>query len=126
MTVRIFFRKKITDLECKSKELGDKLAALSQEADAMRRGKDRQLAEVKNLAQTNLETLQREYEAKIQSLHAQFENDRTGLEQAHAENVQELVEDTNRRLQKMERLVISENNSANQCHVQLAFTLTEQ
>ena len=97
------FRKKISDLECKSKELADKLTALSQEADAMRRGKDRQLSEVKNLAQTNLETLQREYEAKIQSLNAQFDDDRTGLEQAHAENVQELVEDTNRRLQKMER-----------------------
>ena len=69
----------------------------------MKRGKDRQIAEIKNLAHSNLETLQKEYESKITSLNSQFEDDRERLEQAHADSIQELIDDTNKRLQKMEQ-----------------------
>ena len=79
------------------------MSKLTQEADAMKRGKDRQISEVKNLAQSNLESLQKDYESKISDLKTQFDEDRTRLEQAHAESIQELIDDTNRRLHKMER-----------------------
>ena len=90
-------------MESKTKELAGKLTALTQEADAMKRGKDRQIAEIKSLAHSNLETLQKEYENKIANLNSHFEEDRERLEQAHADSIQELIDDTNKRLHKMEQ-----------------------
>lgn len=100
--VKSHYRNKITEMEAATKKQERKISQLVREAQVMKEQRDQQIAELKTLAEQNGETAQHDSEKKLNDKIAEFEQEKFEMQKQHTQNIQELLDETNDRLQKME------------------------
>ncbi|XP_062841165.1 centrosomal protein of 112 kDa isoform X2 [Trichomycterus rosablanca] len=82
--------------------LEKKVQSLLRESQVIRQSKDKQIAELKKMSDQSADSLKDEWEKKLHAAVAQMEQEKFDLQRKHTENIQELLEDTNQRLARME------------------------
>lgn len=100
--IKSHYRNKITEMEAAAKKQERKVSQLVREAQTMKEQRDQQIAELKTLAEQSGETAQNSFEKKLNDKIAEFEQEKFEMQKQHTQNIQELLDETNQRLQKME------------------------
>lgn len=100
--VKSHYRNKITEMEAAAKKQERKVSQLVREAQVMKEQRDQQIAELKALAEQTGETAQHDFEKKLNDKVAEFEQEKFEMQKQHTQNIQELLDETNQRLHKME------------------------
>lgn len=109
--VKSHYRNKITEMEAAAKKQERKVSQLVRDAQTMKEQRDAQLAELKTLAEQNGETAQHDFEKKLNDKVAEFEQEKFEMQKQHTQNIQELLDETNQRLQKMETEYNQQNST---------------
>ncbi|KAI7802939.1 putative centrosomal protein of 112 kDa, partial [Triplophysa rosa] len=78
------------------------LQSLLRESQVIRQTKEKQISELKKMSDQSAESQKNEWEKKLHVAVAEMEQEKFELQKKHTENIQELLEDTNQRLAKME------------------------
>ncbi|XP_076842986.1 centrosomal protein of 112 kDa isoform X2 [Brachyhypopomus gauderio] len=82
--------------------LEKKVQSLLRESQVIRQSKEKQIAELKKMADQSADTLKNDWEKKLHAAVTQMEQEKFELQKKHTDNIQELLEDTTQRLAKME------------------------
>ncbi|XP_053390844.1 centrosomal protein of 112 kDa-like isoform X3 [Mercenaria mercenaria] len=101
--VKVQHRNKMKEMEDHMTKMEKKIQNLLKESQQMQDTKDRQIAEMKNLVEETNTTKRQEFEKKINDIVSEFEQEKFDMQKQHTKNIQEILDDTNARLQKMER-----------------------
>ncbi|XP_078612009.1 centrosomal protein of 112 kDa-like isoform X3 [Branchiostoma floridae x Branchiostoma japonicum] len=101
--VKQHYRGKQQELEEQVKKLEKKCQSLVKESQVIRENRDRQIAELKKMTEQTTASTQNEYEKRLHDMVADFEQEKFDMQKQHTKNIQELLDDTNNRLQKMEQ-----------------------
>ncbi|XP_057569720.1 centrosomal protein of 112 kDa isoform X21 [Hippopotamus amphibius kiboko] len=91
-----------------------KRKTLIRECQVIRETKDNQIAELKKICEQSTESLNNDWEKKLHDAVAEMEKEKFELQKRHTENIQELLEDTNVRLNKMEGDYVAQTLATNQ------------
>ncbi|XP_039181448.1 centrosomal protein of 112 kDa isoform X5 [Crotalus tigris] len=95
-------------------KLEKKVQTLVRESQVIREAQEKQILELKKLCEHSTDSLNNEWEKKLHNAVAEMEKDKFNLQKKHTENIQELLEDTNARLSKMEAEYLAETKTTNQ------------
>ncbi|KAG7274391.1 hypothetical protein CRUP_002833, partial [Coryphaenoides rupestris] len=71
-------------------------------AEVIRESKEKQIAELRKMSDQSAGSLHNEWETKLHAAIAAVEQEKFELQKNHTQSIQELLEDTNQRLAKME------------------------
>ncbi|XP_073246209.1 centrosomal protein of 112 kDa-like [Porites lutea] len=123
--VKSHYRNKITEMEAAAKKQERKVSQLVREAQTMKEQRDQQIAELKTLAEQSGETAQHGFEKKLNDKIAEFEQEKFEMQKQHTQNIQELLDETNQRLQKMET-EYNQQNAATRLVIQELETRVQQ
>ncbi|CAL1536878.1 unnamed protein product [Lymnaea stagnalis] len=100
--VKKTYRDKSRDLEDTIDKLEKKVQTLLKETEFIRQSKDKQIGELKKLAEDSHEARKNEFEKRLHEALTEFEEEKFELQKQHTQNIQEILDDTNDRLQRME------------------------
>ncbi|XP_039181450.1 centrosomal protein of 112 kDa isoform X6 [Crotalus tigris] len=92
-------------------KLEKKVQTLVRESQVIREAQEKQILELKKLCEHSTDSLNNEWEKKLHNAVAEMEKDKFNLQKKHTENIQELLEDTNARLSKMEAEYLAETKT---------------
>ncbi|XP_036445385.1 centrosomal protein of 112 kDa isoform X2 [Colossoma macropomum] len=95
-------RAKQKEAEEAVRTLEKKVQSLLRESQVIRQSKEKQIAELKKMSDQSADSLKNEWEKKLHAAVTQMEQEKFELQKKHTDNIQELLEDTNQRLAKME------------------------
>ncbi|XP_040100318.1 centrosomal protein of 112 kDa isoform X9 [Oryx dammah] len=112
--MKTLYKKKQNETEETIRKLEKKVQTLVREGQVIRETKDNQIAELKKLCEQSTESLNNDWEKKLHNAVAEMEKEKFELQKRHTENIQELLEDTNVRLNKMEGEYVAQMQSTNQ------------
>ncbi|XP_027829778.1 centrosomal protein of 112 kDa isoform X7 [Ovis aries] len=112
--MKTLYKKKQNETEETIRKLEKKVQTLVREGQVIRETKDNQIAELKKLCEQSAESLNNDWEKKLHTAVAEMEKEKFELQKRHTENIQELLEDTNVRLNKMEGEYAAQMQSTNQ------------
>ncbi|XP_025135113.3 centrosomal protein of 112 kDa isoform X5 [Bubalus bubalis] len=112
--MKTLYKKKQNETEETIRKLEKKVQTLVREGQVIRETKDNQIAELKKICEQSTESLNNDWEKKLHSAVAEMEKEKFELQKRHTENIQELLEDTNVRLNKMEGEYVAQTRSTNQ------------
>nr|XP_033817620.1 centrosomal protein of 112 kDa isoform X3 [Geotrypetes seraphini] len=96
------------------RKLEKKVQTLVRESQVIRESKEKQISELKKLCDQSTDSLKNEWEKKLHSAVADMEQEKFELQKKHTENIQELLDDTNTRLLKMEAEYVSQTKATSQ------------
>ncbi|XP_054891617.1 centrosomal protein of 112 kDa isoform X2 [Poeciliopsis prolifica] len=108
--IKSVYRVKQKESEEMSRKLEKKVQSVLRESQIISESKEKQIAELKKLADQSADSVKNEWEKKLHATIAEMEQEKFEMQRKHTENIQELLDDTNRRLAKME----SEHNTRSQ------------
>ncbi|XP_072550314.1 centrosomal protein of 112 kDa isoform X3 [Salminus brasiliensis] len=100
--LKSMYRAKQKEAEEAVRTLEKKVQSLLRESQVIRQSKEKQIAELKKLSDQSADSLKNEWEKKLHATVTQMEQEKFELQKKHTDNIQELLEDTNQRLAKME------------------------
>ncbi|KAM6469461.1 centrosomal protein of 112 kDa isoform 3-T3 [Liasis olivaceus] len=112
--MKALYRTKQSEAEETIQKLEKKVQTLVRESQVIREAKEKQIVELKKLCEQSTDSLNNEWEKKIHNAVAEMEKDKFELQKKHTENIQELLEDTNARLSKMEAEYLAQTRATNQ------------
>uniref|UniRef100_A0A8C0DJJ0 Centrosomal protein 112 n=1 Tax=Balaenoptera musculus TaxID=9771 RepID=A0A8C0DJJ0_BALMU len=112
--MKTLYKKKQNEMEETIRKLEKKVQTLIRECQVIRETKDNQIAELKKICEQSTESLNNDWEKKLHNAVAEMEKEKFELQRRHTENIQELLEDTNTRLNKMEGEYMAQTQSTNQ------------
>ncbi|XP_039907012.1 centrosomal protein of 112 kDa isoform X6 [Simochromis diagramma] len=84
------------------RKLEKKVQSVLQESQVICESKEKQIAELKKMSDQSADSLKNEWEKKLHAAVTEMEQEKFELQKKHTQNIQELLEDTNIRLAKME------------------------
>ncbi|KAJ0058120.1 hypothetical protein NL108_007403, partial [Boleophthalmus pectinirostris] len=84
------------------RKLERKVQSVLQESQVIVESKEKQIAELKKMADQSSDSLKNEWEKKLHAAVTEMEQEKFELQKKHTMNIQELLEETNLRLAKME------------------------
>ncbi|KTG35592.1 hypothetical protein cypCar_00024535 [Cyprinus carpio] len=87
---------------CVCLPLSPVVQSLLRESQVIRQTKEKQISELKKMSDQSAESLKNEWEKKLHAAVAEMEQEKFDMQKKHTDNIQELLEDTNQRLAKME------------------------
>ncbi|XP_068606159.1 centrosomal protein of 112 kDa [Brachionichthys hirsutus] len=96
------YRAKQKESEEMIRKLEKKVQSVLRESQVIRESKEEQIAELKKVLDQSADSLKNEWEKKLHAAVTKMEQEKFDLQKKHTENIQELLEDTNVRLAKME------------------------
>ncbi|KAM6905325.1 centrosomal protein of 112 kDa [Xenentodon cancila] len=105
--MKSLYRTKQKESEEMIRKLEKKVQSVLRDSQVICESKDKQIAELKTMSDQSADSLKNEWEKKLHAAVAEMEQEKFELRKKHTESIQELLEDTNRRLAKME----SESNA---------------
>ncbi|MGH0139960.1 UNVERIFIED_CONTAM: hypothetical protein FKN15_070307 [Acipenser sinensis] len=108
------YRTKQKESEEAVRKLEKKVQSLVRESQVIRESKENQITELKKMADQSADSLKNEWEKKLHSVVTEMEQEKFKLQKKHTENIQELLEDTNSRLSKMEAEYSAQTKATNQ------------
>ncbi|XP_069337740.1 centrosomal protein of 112 kDa isoform X2 [Eulemur rufifrons] len=111
--LKILYKKKQNETEETIRKLEKKVQALIRDCQVIRETKENQIAELKKICEQSTESLNNDWEKKLHNAVAEMEKEKFDLQKRHTENIQELLEDTNVRLNKMESEYMAQTQSTN-------------
>ncbi|XP_070185125.1 trichohyalin-like isoform X3 [Littorina saxatilis] len=100
--VKNHYRSKSKEYEETITKLERKVQTLVKEAGVVRETKDKQIAELRKMVEDSGDTQRNEYDRRMHDMEAEFEQQKFELQKLHTRNIQEILDDTNARLQRME------------------------
>ncbi|KAJ8404264.1 hypothetical protein AAFF_G00340370 [Aldrovandia affinis] len=100
--LKTMYRTKQKDLEETTRKLEKKVQSLVRESQVIRESKDKQITELRKMQDENTDSVKNEWEKKLHTAVAEMELEKFEMQKKHTENIQELLDDTNQRLSKME------------------------
>ncbi|XP_018611610.2 centrosomal protein of 112 kDa isoform X3 [Scleropages formosus] len=100
--LKTMYRKKQKDSEETIRRLEKKAQGLVRESQVVRQSKEKQIDELKKMSEQSADSLRSDWEKKLHAAVAKTEQEKFELQKKHTESIQELLEDTNQRLAKME------------------------
>ncbi|XP_057392320.1 centrosomal protein of 112 kDa isoform X7 [Balaenoptera acutorostrata] len=109
--MKTLYKKKQNEMEETIRKLEKKVQTLIRECQVIRETKDNQIAELKKICEQSTESLNNDWEKKLHNAVAEMEKEKFELQRRHTENIQELLEDTNARLNKMEGEYVAQTQS---------------
>ncbi|XP_043941043.1 centrosomal protein of 112 kDa isoform X2 [Protopterus annectens] len=112
--LKILYRGKQTESEEMVKNLEKKVQSLIRESQVIRESKEKQIAELKKMSEQSSDSLKNEWEKKLLNAVAEMEQEKFTLQKKHTENIQELLDETNSRLSKMEAEYAAQSKATNQ------------
>ncbi|XP_004693412.2 PREDICTED: centrosomal protein of 112 kDa [Condylura cristata] len=112
--LKTLYKKKQNEMEETIRKLEKKVQALIRDCQIIRDTKENQIAELKKICEQSAEFLNNDWEKKLHNAVAEMEKEKFDLQKRHTENIQELLEDTNLRLNKMEGEYMAQTESTNQ------------
>ncbi|XP_053231333.1 centrosomal protein of 112 kDa isoform X2 [Podarcis raffonei] len=112
--LKTLYKTKQSEAEETIRKLEKKVQTLVRESQVVREAKEKQIAELKKLCEQSTDSLNNEWEKRLHNAMAEMEKEKFDLQKKHTENIQELLEDTNARLSKMEAEYLAQNKSTNQ------------
>ncbi|KAK7168435.1 hypothetical protein R3I94_002493 [Phoxinus phoxinus] len=96
------------------RRLEKRVQSLLRESQVIRQTKEKQISELKKMSDQSAESLKNEWEKKFHTAVAEMEQEKFEMQKKHTENIQELLEDTNQRLAKMEAEYSGQNQATEQ------------
>ncbi|EDL34342.1 coiled-coil domain containing 46, isoform CRA_a [Mus musculus] len=111
--LKILYKKKQTETEETIRKLEKKVQILIRDCQVIRETKENQITELKKICEQSTESLNNDWEKKLHNAVAEMEKDKFELQKHHTETIQELLEDTNVRLSKMEADYVVQMQSTN-------------
>uniref|UniRef100_A0AAQ6A7S9 DUF4485 domain-containing protein n=1 Tax=Amphiprion ocellaris TaxID=80972 RepID=A0AAQ6A7S9_AMPOC len=108
--VKSLYRAKQKESEEMIHKLEKKVQSVLRESQVICQSKEKQIAELRKLSDQSADSLKNEWEKKLHAAVTEMEQEKFQLQKKHTENIQDLLEDTNLRLTKME----SEYNARSQ------------
>uniref|UniRef100_A0A8C5V193 Centrosomal protein 112 n=1 Tax=Microcebus murinus TaxID=30608 RepID=A0A8C5V193_MICMU len=111
--LKILYKKKQNETEETIRKLEKKVQALIRDCQVIRETKENQIVELKKICEQSTESLNNDWEKKLHNAVAEMEKEKFDLQKRHTENIQELLEDTNVRLNKMESEYMAQTQSTN-------------
>ncbi|KAK6478152.1 centrosomal protein of 112 kDa-like isoform X1 [Huso huso] len=108
------YRTKQKESEEAIRKLDKKVQSLVRESQVIRESKENQITELKKMADQSADSLKNEWEKKLHNVVTEMEQEKFKLQKKHTENIQELLEDTNSRLSKMEAEYSAQAKATNQ------------
>ncbi|KAM3863887.1 centrosomal protein of 112 kDa [Diretmus argenteus] len=84
------------------RKLEKKVQSVLRESQVISESKEKQIAELKKMLDQSADSLKNEWEKKLHAAVTVMEQEKFELQKKHTDNIQELLEDTNVRLAKME------------------------
>ncbi|XP_029293387.1 centrosomal protein of 112 kDa isoform X3 [Cottoperca gobio] len=110
------YRAKQRESEEMVRKLEKKVQSVLRESQVICESKEKQISELKKMSDQSADSLKNEWEKKLHAAVTEVEQGKFALQKKHTENIQELLEDTNLRLAKME----AEYNARSQATEQTA------
>ncbi|KAM4843505.1 centrosomal protein of 112 kDa isoform 3-T3 [Thomomys bottae] len=111
--LKAFYRTKQNETEETIRKLEKKVQALIRDCQVIRETKENQITELKKICEQSAESLNNDWEKKLHNAVAEMEKEKFELQKQHTENIQELLQDTNVRLNKMEGEYMAQTQSTN-------------
>ncbi|XP_047564088.1 centrosomal protein of 112 kDa isoform X4 [Lutra lutra] len=112
--LKTLYKKKQNEMEETIQKLEKKVQTLIRDCQVIRETKENQITELKKICEQSTESLNNDWEKKLHNAVAEMEKEKFDLQKRHTENIQELLEDTNVRLNKMEGEYMAQTQSTNQ------------
>ncbi|XP_066442085.1 centrosomal protein of 112 kDa isoform X2 [Eleutherodactylus coqui] len=112
--IKSLYRTKQNEAEETIGKLEKKVQTLLRESQLIQETKDAQIQELKKLCDESTETLKNQWEKKLHNIVVDMEQEKIELQKGHTENIQELLDDTNSRLLKMEADYVSQTKATAQ------------
>ncbi|XP_018428721.1 PREDICTED: centrosomal protein of 112 kDa, partial [Nanorana parkeri] len=109
--LKTLYKNKQNESEETIRRLEKKVQTLLRESQIIRETKEAQIQELKKMCEQSAESLKNEWEKKLHMAVADMEQEKFELQKKHTENIQELLDDTNSRLQKMESEYVAQTKS---------------
>ncbi|KAM7372030.1 hypothetical protein PAMP_009227 [Pampus punctatissimus] len=100
--MKSLYRAKQKESEEMIRKLESKVQSVLRESQVICESKEKQIAELKKNSDHSTDSLKNEWEKKLHAAVTEMEQGKFELQKKHTENIQELLEDTNLRLAKME------------------------
>uniref|UniRef100_A0A3B4U3L4 Centrosomal protein 112 n=1 Tax=Seriola dumerili TaxID=41447 RepID=A0A3B4U3L4_SERDU len=100
--MKSMYRAKQKESEEMIRKLEKKVQSVLRESQVICESKEKQIAELKKMSDQSADSLKNEWEKRLHAAVTEMEQEKFELQKKHTENIQELLEDTNRRLAKME------------------------
>ncbi|XP_033734021.1 centrosomal protein of 112 kDa-like isoform X2 [Pecten maximus] len=105
------YRSKAKELEETISKMEKKIQTLVKDSQAMRDTKDKHIMELKKMVEESNITRRNEFEKELNDMVAKFEQEKFDMQKHHTKNIQEILDDTNGRLLKMEKEYNQQTNS---------------
>ncbi|XP_056870716.1 centrosomal protein of 112 kDa isoform X3 [Takifugu flavidus] len=99
---------------------------LLRESQVINESKDKQIAELKKMSEHSADSLRNEWEKKLHTAAAEMELEKFELQKKHSDDIQELLEDTNLRVAKMEAEYTSRSQATEQILSELKMKVKQQ
>ncbi|XP_041072480.1 centrosomal protein of 112 kDa isoform X1 [Carcharodon carcharias] len=112
--LKTLYRNKQKEAEEITKKLEKRVQSLVRESQVIRESKENQIVELKKMAEQSADSLKNDWERKLHNVVAELEQEKFELQKKHTENIQELLNDTNSRLSKMETEYAAQTKATNQ------------
>ncbi|XP_054832880.1 centrosomal protein of 112 kDa [Eublepharis macularius] len=112
--LKALYKTKQNEAEETIRKLEKKVQTLVRESQVIREAKEKQIVELKKLCEQSTDSLNNEWEKRLHNAVAEMEKEKFDLQKKHTENIQELLEDTNARLSKMETEYLAQTKATNQ------------
>ncbi|XP_068120153.1 centrosomal protein of 112 kDa isoform X2 [Hyperolius riggenbachi] len=112
--LKTLYRNKQNESEETIRKLEKKVQTLLRESQIIRETKEAQILELKKMCEQSTDALKNEWEKKLHNAMADMEQEKFELQKKHTENIQELLDDTNARLLKMEADYVAQTKTTTQ------------
>ncbi|XP_053148933.1 centrosomal protein of 112 kDa isoform X2 [Hemicordylus capensis] len=112
--LKAMYKTKQSEAEETIRKLEKKVQTLVRESQVVREAKEKQIVELKKLCEQSTDSLNNEWEKRLHNAVAEMEKEKFDLQKKHTENIQELLEDTNARLSKMEAEYLAQTKATTQ------------
>uniref|UniRef100_A0A8C6PLQ9 Centrosomal protein 112 n=1 Tax=Nothobranchius furzeri TaxID=105023 RepID=A0A8C6PLQ9_NOTFU len=104
--MKSLYRAKQKESEEMIRKLEKKVQSVLRESQVICESKEKQISELKKMSDHSADSIRNELEKKLHAAVADMEQEKYKMQKKHTENIQELLEDTNQRLARMEFLCI--------------------
>ncbi|NXS61339.1 CE112 protein, partial [Brachypteracias leptosomus] len=105
---------KQSEAEEMNRKLEKKVQTLVRESQVVREAKEKQIVELKKMCEQSNDSLNNEWEKRLHNAVAEMEKEKFNIRKKHTEDMQDLLEDTNARLSKMEEDYLEQKKSTNE------------
>ncbi|KAF7666395.1 hypothetical protein LDENG_00107860 [Lucifuga dentata] len=124
--MKSMYRAKHKESEDTIRKLEKKVQSVLRESQVICESKEKQIAELKKMSDQSADSLKNECEKKLHVAVAEMEQEKFELQKKHTQSIQELLDDTNLRLAKMEAEYDAQSQATEQTVRELELRMKQQ